>query len=136
MDKRFWQFIKFCIVGVSNTIVGYLLNAAVLFVISPYQMRWDYVIANFVAYLLGVLWVFFWNNRFVFKAEGGQNWWKALLKTYVIYGISCFLLTNVLSYVWIEILYISKFLAPALNLLVTVPFNFILNKMWAFKEEK
>ena len=31
------QFIKFCIVGVTNTIVSYLINIAVLFLLKPFN---------------------------------------------------------------------------------------------------
>lgn len=31
---------------------------------------------------------------------------------------------------------ISKFIAPLINLIISVPVNFIMNKMWAFKTEK
>ena len=30
----------------------------------------------------------------------------------------------------------SKFIAPLINLIISVPVNFIMNKMWAFKTEK
>ena len=37
-----------------------------------------------------------------------------------------------LVYLWIEILKISKYIAPLLNLTISVPVNYILNKSWAF----
>lgn len=134
-SKIIEQFIRFCIVGISNTAVGYILNIGALLALSKFHVRWDYYAGNLVAFLLGVLWVFYWNNRFVFKQEdsGQRIWWKALLKTYITYGITGLLLTNIMSWIWVECLEISKYLAPIFNLIITVPMNFFINKFWAFK---
>ena len=128
------QFIRFGIVGISNTVIGYLLNIGTLFLLKPLNISWDYYIGNVVSFVLGVLWVFFWNYKYVFKMnEKTSIWWKVLLKTYVTYGISGLILTNVLSWIWVEHCSISKYIAPIINLFITVPVNFLLNKFWAFK---
>ena len=57
---------------------------------------------------------------------------KPLLKTFLCYG-STFLLGTVLLFVMVHYLKISEMLAPLINLVVTIPLNFILNKFWAFK---
>ena len=38
---------------------------------------------------------------------------------------------------WIEVTFfaVSKSIAPIVNLLVTIPLNFIINKLWTFKEK-
>ena len=129
------QFVKFGIVGLSNTILSYLLNVGVLLLLQPYGLSWDYIAGNVVAFILSVLWSFYWNNKYVFSVEEGQkrNLWGALLKTYVSYGFTGIVLNNVLSYLWINALSISKFVAPLLNLIISIPLNFIINKLWAFK---
>lgn len=43
-------------------------------------------------------------------------------------------LNTVLSVLWVQILGISKMIAPIVNLLISVPLNFIMNKFWAFKK--
>ena len=138
LSETLEQFIKFGIVGVTNTGVGYGINVLVLKILQPYHLSWDYVAANIVSFLLSVLWSFYWNNKFVFTEEEGQkrNKLKALLKTYVSYGFTGIILTNVLSYLWIDVLGISKYLAPLINLIITIPLNFIMNKLWAFKTKK
>ncbi len=129
------EFIKFCFVGLSNTVISYLLNVAVLALLEKYEYKWDFVVANIVAFLLSVLWSFFWNNKYVFtkKENEDRSILKSLLKTYASYFITGIVLTNVLSYVWIEIVGLSKYIAPIINLVITIPLNFLLNKKWAFK---
>lgn len=127
------QFIKFCIVGVTNTIVSYLIYIVVLFLLKPFNFWWDYYAGNIISFILSVLWSFYWNNKYVFSdGKENRNILKSLLKTYASYGFTGFILTNVLSYVWIEIFGISKIIAPLINNLLCVPINFILNKFWAF----
>ena len=129
------QFVKFGIVGVSNTVISYLLNVATLKLLEPYHLSWDYVAGNVVSFILSVLWSFYWNNRFVFAEKAGEKRspWATLLRTYIAYGFTGILLTNVLSYVWIDLLGISKMVAPVINLVISVPINFLINKLWAFK---
>ena len=129
------QFIKFGLVGVTNTMISYIINIAVLYLLKDKALSCDYIIANVVAFLLSVLWSFCWNNRFVFEGmRGWKNILKALLKTYVAYSVTGLVLNNILSFVWIDLLRVSKLIAPVINLLFSVPINFLLNKNWAFKK--
>lgn len=130
------QFVLFGIVGVSNTVISYLLNIMVLGLLSPFRLVWDYIAGNLVAFLLSVLWSFYWNNRIVFTQGEGQsrNLWKALLKAYAAYGFTGIVLNNILSWVWISMFHISKYIAPLINLVISVPLNFVINKLWTFKD--
>ena len=131
----FMQFVKFGVIGLSNTLLSYILNVIVLLILAPFSVSWDFFAGNIVGFVLSVLWSFYWNNRFVFTVKEGEHRsvWKALLKTYLSYGFTGIILNNVLSWVWITQLGISKFIAPVINLLFSVPINFIMNKLWAFK---
>ena len=131
------QFVKFGLVGVTNTAISYVINILVLKLLQPYQLPWDYVAGNVVAFALSVLWSFYWNNKYVFrKGEGRKrSLGKALLKTYVAYGLTGIVLANALSYVWINVFGVSKYVAPLINLVISIPLNFIINKFWAFRTE-
>lgn len=131
------QFVKFGIVGVSNTVVSYVINVLVLLMMKPMNVSWDYFVGNVVSFLLSVLWSFYWNNKYVFTLEEGQSrsMGKALLKTYVSYGFTGIILNNILSWIWVSVMGISKYIAPIINLLASVPINFFMNKLWAFKEK-
>ncbi|MCR5545686.1 MAG: GtrA family protein [Lachnospiraceae bacterium] len=132
------QFVKFGIIGVINTVLSYLINVFVLLVLAPYNVEWDFVAGNMVAFIITVFISFLLNGHFVFKKEEGEtrSFWKTLLRTYIAYGFTGIILTNVLSFIWINLLGVSKFIAPLINLIASVPLNFIINKLWAFKGEK
>lgn len=136
--EAFEQFVKFGLVGVSNTIVSYVINVLVLKFLEPYSVAWDYVAGNVVSFALSVLWSFYWNSRLVFTVEEGQsrNTGKALLKTYMSYGLTGIVINNILSYFWITWVGLSKYIAPIPNMVVSIPLNFIINKLWAFKTEE
>ena len=132
------QFVKFGLVGVSNTLVSYVVNIIVLLLLAPANVHWDFIAGNVVSFLLSVLWSFYWNNKYVFKQKEDEtrNIWRALWRAYASYGFTGLVLNNVLSFIWIDLLGISKFIAPIINLLASVPINFVMNKFWAFKDDK
>ena len=131
------QFIKFGLIGVSNTIISYVLYAGSLLIFYEFELfkGIDYYISQVIAFVLSVAWSFYWNNKLVFQLEDGENrsLWKSLLKTYVSYSFTGLFLNSILLALWIEVFHISEFVAPIINLLVSVPINFIINKFWAFK---
>lgn len=137
MFNAIMQFIKFGIVGISNTIISYILNIIVLLLLQPLGVSWDFVAGNIVAFVLSVLWSFYWNNKLVFSVQEGEkrSIRKALLRAYVSYGFTGIILNNILSYLWINVLDISKYTAPLINLVISVPVNFVINKLWTFKAE-
>ena len=134
------QFIKFACVGLSNTALSYVLYAGSLLILrlTPIPLRYAIYIAHTVQFVISVAWSFYWNNRFVFKPEEGQHriWWKALLKTYAAYAFTGLLVNALLLGLWVNVLGISAFIAPFINLLFNVPLNFMINKLWAFRDQR
>ncbi len=132
------QFIKFGIVGLSNTVVSYGIYLFVLILCGKLGIfqRYDYLFAVAVGFILSVLWSFYWNKKFVFHLEGNRKTiFLALLKTYLSYSFTGLFLGSVLSWFWVEIAGVSKLIAPILNLMISVPLNFALNKFWAFRKK-
>ena len=127
------QFVKFGIVGCSNTALSDIINVVTLLLLSQVNFKWDYFVGNIVAFVLSVLWSFWWNYHYVFDNHKQQRWWKMLIKTYASYAFTGLLLSNVFSYILVGQIGVSKYIAPLIILIVSVPVNFILNKLWAFK---
>ena len=132
--KGFWgtaiQFIKFCIVGLANTFIS--LGIYYIFIaINPDY----YLIGGFVGWFVSVLNAFYLSNRFVFKTDTNSFtiMMKRLLKSYATYGAT-FLLSQILLYLQVSVLEISEWIAPVLNLIATIPINFVFNKIWTFKK--
>lgn len=134
------QFVRFGIVGLSNTLISYVIYVASLWVFqeNKFLPKIDYLVAQLIAFILSVLWSFYWNNKFVFTKKENENRSiiRALLKTYVSYAFTGLFLSSVLSILWVEIVGIPKLFAPIINLLVSVPLNFVINKFWAFRSNE
>ena len=120
------QFIKFGLVGVSNAIVLLVVYYALLYI------HVHYIIAYAIGFILSVLNAYFWNNQYVFK-QARSTFWRKLFKCYVSY-ITTFIISTVLLYLWVDILGISDKIAPIINICITTPINFVMNKKWAFKK--
>lgn len=134
------QFVKFGIVGVSNTVVSYVIYVVSLLIFQENKLipSVDYLVAQVIAFILSVLWSFYWNNKYVFKKDENQerNLWQTLIKTYISYAFTGLFLNSIFSLLWVEWLGVPKIFAPIINLLVNVPINFFMNKFWAFGEGK
>ncbi|MCL2197986.1 MAG: GtrA family protein [Defluviitaleaceae bacterium] len=118
------QFIRFGLVGLFNTFLAlgiyYMLVLLGMF----------YLLANVIAFIISVISAFFLSRRFVFTSTSRPA--IQLVKMYVVYG-STFLLSTATLFLMVDILNISEFIAPLVNLCFTVPLNFLLNKFWAFR---
>lgn len=152
--ESFWQFIKFGLVGVSNT----LISEGVYFIIVFF--RGNYLFASFIGFVLSVLNAYYWSTRYVFKEKEDAEkrvWWKVLLKTYAAYFWG-YIVHALLLIFWIDIVKLSRFMGPLaelfagwgltkidagmlgelaaalINLVITVPMNFIVNKYWAYRQ--
>ncbi len=133
------QFVKFGMVGVLNTVLSYLITEGGYFALRKplgsetlalqISQTAAFIITVFISYLI--------NSTLVFKKEEGKerNPWKTLIKTYIAYSFTGILLNNVLIYIEVELLHFSPLIAPLLNLIIDVPVNFFMNKLWAYRTE-
>lgn len=134
------QFIGFGLVGAFNTFLSYGIYLVF------FKLGFHYVVCNFIAFVISVFVTFLLNRNFVFKKGKHQeetieetipsskcSWVKELLKVYASYSLTSLLLSTILLSIQVEVLGIAEEIAPFINLLFTIPINFLLNKFWAFK---
>ena len=126
--KELWkiaiQFVKFGIVGLSNTFISLGIYYVLIY------LGINYIVANTVGFIVSVLNSYYWNSKFVFEKSDNGNV-KPLIKTFMSYGTT-FVLGTILLFIMVHYLNINKIVAPILNLIITIPINFLLNKFWAF----
>ncbi|MBP5209726.1 MAG: GtrA family protein [Clostridia bacterium] len=181
--SSFWQFIKFCLVGVINTFTSMFVEWGLLTLnnrygfISPgvesavdqsvdrfsHLSRYtDSLIFGIPAFLISVFVSFLLNSRFVFRYDASREhrvWWKVLLKSYACYSVTGLFLATLLKVMWFEWIILenyvgfavewlsrigitmtatdlAKYVVTLLNLMVTIPLNFLLNKYWAYRQRK
>lgn len=136
-EDSFLQFVRFGLVGISNTAVNYMIYAVSLLILQSVGLwkNYDYLIATGIGFVLSVLWSFFWNNKYVFAVEEGRrrSVFGTLIKTYISYSFTGLFLNSILMMFWVQVAHISEYIGPIFNLLISVPINFLINKFWAFK---
>lgn len=151
------QFVKFGMVGVCNTIVSYSVYS-----VCYYAFHTSWHVANVMGFIISVFTAWLLQSRFVFKeSDTGEHrvWWKVLIKTYISYGFTGLFLTEILLILWLDILNIGQYLspvsdwlagldfsmkpedlavsiAPFLNMVFTIPINFLVNKFWAYRQKE
>ncbi len=127
--ELFIQFIKFGIVGFSNTFISLAVYYILVF------LGVHYLLANACGFVISVVNAFYWNNKYVFTDKTETSTVKAFFKVFASYGGS-FCLSTILIFLLVDLLGVSEWLAPLLRLVVTVPINFLMNKLWAFRKKE
>lgn len=123
--RNLWQLAKFAIVGFSNAIVLLVVYNAFL------KLGINYQISYVIGFIVSVLNAYFWNNRYVFK-NSTSTFFRKLIKVYASYIIT-YILSAFLLYIWTKIVGVPEEIAPVINIIITTPINFLLNKLWAFR---
>ncbi len=142
--EAFWSLfkegIRFCIVGVINTVIFYIIYLLFLYIDVNVYISYiiAFVVATFHSYILGNLFVFKTKHKETgaeISVAAGEGLFKGkrFVKVYVAYG---FTIVLGLALVWfdVNILGLTEEIAPLINLFVTTPVNFLINKFWAYKD--
>lgn len=130
--RLLWQFIKFGFIGITNTIVFWCVATGITCILNDMTEK-AYVFGNTAAFIVSVMWSFFWNMKYVFKCRDNKpNYFVLMLKFYGGYAFTGIILNNILSWIWIERLCWSYMIAPLLNSIIGLPINFAISKFWVF----
>ncbi|NHM30004.1 GtrA family protein [Neobacillus terrae] len=121
--QKYGQFIKFCIVGASNTIISLAIYYFLL------KLGIHYILASTVAYCAGIINGYIFSSSFVFKKERNLVQAIKFIATY----LSSLLINLLILYILVNGLKISEFLAQLMVTFFNVIYNFLLQKLWTFK---
>jgi len=119
------QFLKFGIVGISNT----LITALTIWLFLKVLHCSDYF-ANFTGYILGLINSFIWNRKWTFESKTKVS--ATLFKFIATFAISyLFQLGNL--YLLLHYTHIDPYFCQLLSIVVYTILNFVLNKTYTFK---
>ena len=93
----------------------------------------DFLVAQFIGFVVSVAWAFFFNRRYVFRTPGAP-WKESLIKVYITYSLTGIGLSSLLSLMWVHVFGIPKEIVTLINDVLCFPVNFLLNKYWSFKK--
>ena len=117
------QIIKFCGVGIFNTIVGY----GAFFILVNYLY---YLVALLIAHIIGVIHSFLWNKYWVFKIKKFNL--MEFIKFNIIYLV-VFIINAIALFVCVDIINVDPKLAQLFLLPVITGISFFGQKLWTFK---
>jgi len=121
------QRIRFLIVGIINTAVGYGCFAVGIFV------GLHYFIAHIIATVIGVTCSYFLNKYFTFKQY--EKSWHEVVRFISVYCVS-FVLGSVILYCLIDLLKIRPYIAGGVKLILTIILSWFGHKYFSFRKSR
>ena len=123
--KSIIQFIKFGVVGISNTLITALIIWFLLRILN-----WSDYMSNFAGYVIGLINSFFWNRKWTFNSNSNVRitvfkFMVTFVISYLIQLGNLYLLLNFTSF--------DSYICQLLSIIIYTCVNFALNKYYTFK---
>lgn len=127
LKEHIKPLVKFGIVGVSNTIIDFVVFYLLSFAIPEY-------LAKAVSFTLSVVNSFIWNRWWTFERKGRAP--KEEMIKFLLVNLLTLCINLVMYWFWRDLLGLNK----VWSFILTAPFvtltNYILNRFWVFTKEK
>ncbi len=119
------QFVKFGIVGVSNTLISFALYTLLVKAFGVW-----YVAASGIGFAVGAINGFLWNRAWTFRGHVGD----ALTPVRWFVVQSCGLLINLgLVYMFVDGFGLGELTGQAATIAIVTVLTFFVNRAWTFK---
>lgn len=134
------QFVKFCVVGLSNLLIDYSISYVLTF---HFKLWW--VLAQMISFSVAVTNSFFWNRRWTFQAHGGNNHKQQYAMFFTVNIIGLVLNLAIMKAVFFAFTgswhgqppeKIDWVIAKMSATVIVVLWNFLANKHWTFKSAR
>ncbi len=119
------QFLRFAIVGVSNTLIS-LIVYTVLFKVFGL----NYLVASAIGFVVGAINGFLLNRAWTFQGHEGDAFTPVRWAIVQTCGLG---LDELLLYIGVHELGIDKIAAQALAIVIVVVLTFLANRAWTFR---
>lgn len=128
MIIKYKQFIMFCMVGVINTLVTYIIYMFL------FKLGVNYEIANAIGDIAGGINSYIWNRFWVFKDSNTKTIESApkFVITFLIYMFASWILMRLC----VQTIGIKEEWAKLVVLPITTVLNYVMNKIWTFSKKK
>ncbi len=119
------KLLKFGLVGIFNTLIT-IISFGILV-----KLGMNYLVANTIAYLIGVANSYYWNKNWVFKPNNKSTsmFFKFLTVNLIVLAFNTLCL-----FILVDKLTFNAFIAQIFAIGVGMVINFILNKIWTFNQ--
>lgn len=120
------QFVKFSLVGSSNTIIDFLVYLLLTRLFNLY-----YILAAVISFIVAVTWSFFLNRRWTFS-HSGKNATSQYIKFFIVNTVVMVLNLSSL-FVLVDLFNFYDLIAKLVAAIFLAVLNFSLNRFWTFK---
>lgn len=137
--KYCWDLYKKYEEGINYLIFGFLafvLNYF-LFYVCESLLSMSYMWATAISWLLTVFFAYWTNHSFVFKSKNADA--VSLLKEFFSFigsRVATEILELIIMYLMVDVANINSYIAKLVAQVAVIVTNYILSKLWIFKEKK
>lgn len=125
------EIVLYIIFGILTTIINILVYTHL-----TEQISINYLLSNFIAWTISVLFAFITNKIFVFKSKTGlKNTFKEAFY-FILARIASLFIDMILIYIFIDILFFNNFISKIISNFIVVVSNYIFSKVFIFKKNK
>ena len=135
--KKYKQFLLFCIVGVSNTIVALIVSWVILKLcgladFKPVFMGFNIIagLSSVIGDIAGAINSYILNSKFVFGGRNSKTGPK-FIAAFIIYAALSALLVMLVN----KVLHVPEDYCKLIVTPVMLVVNYLMNKLWVFKVE-
>ena len=120
------QLGKFGAVGASGYVVNLLVYTTLL-----RQAHLHYLVAATCSFVVAASWNYLWNRTWTFRAQRGHFGYQGM-RFFVVSGLAL-VANQVWLLIFIDWFGLDALVAQAIAIALTVPLNFLGNKLWSFR---
>lgn len=156
--KDLQQFIQFAVVGGSGTIVNMVVTVLYTVILKKllgydphtplFIIEWYHLIMV-LAFITANMWNYQLNRMWTFSAEEKRGWWAQFFP-FLATGVGAFLISLIITTLLLSngspirlpvsifddssLIRTGFYWANAIGIIVALPINFIINKIWTFRK--
>lgn len=120
------QFAKFAVVGVFNTAIDFAVYLVLTRIFGLY-----FLLANIISVITAMTFSFFINKKWTFRNADHRV--KTQYLKFAVINLGSLILNNVFVYLFIQSWHLYDLLAKFIVIVITLNWNFWLNKYWTFR---
>lgn len=131
---KYEEMISYLIVGVLNTLVSWAAWFLCAYTILDAKIVWQNILLNFISWVVGVVFGYFMNRKYVFKSKEPDMWTEFL--QFSGGRVSTWVLDEVMMILMVNILTINEAFSKIFVSVLVMIGNYIISKFFVFKVKK
>ena len=131
---KYEEIIAYLIVGVLNTLVSWGAWFLLAYTIIDSQVMWQNVVLSVVSWVVGVVFGYVMNRKYVFKSKEPN-----IMKEFLQFSggrVSTWVLDAVMMVLLVNILYFNEAISKIFVSVLVMIGNYLLSKLFVFKKKK